>query len=211
MGRMHAILAGTAAGAGSAYCFALLHAVLISDIWFSLSALLIAGGICGLCIGWTYAVLFPQPSAVSWLKYNALYDGMFLLLGGASVLFFDPVMTLAQVMQSEALPESLIRLELPVVIISTLLMAGLIGRLYARTWLQYGGILFTCAVLVLLLGLNVSAIGLIEIPRSALYLVLELTGLILALNLVYVVAFLGLGWTSFFRGASRRRAAAAKP
>jgi len=90
-------------------------------------------------------------------------------------------------------------------------MAGLIGRLYARTWLQYGGILFTCAVLVLLLGLNVSAIGLIEIPRSALYLVLELTGLILALNLVYVVAFLGLGWTSFFRGASRRRAAAAKP
>ena len=62
------------------------------------------------------------------------------------------------------------------------------------------------AVLVLLLGLNVSAMGLIEIPRSSLYLVLELTGLILALNLVFVVVFLVLGWNSFFRSRPMPRA-----
>jgi hypothetical protein len=206
MGRLHCILAGMIAGAVSAYCFAFIHRMLISDIWFSLPALLVAGAICGLCIGWTYGALFRQPSVATWLKYNALYDGLFLLLGGASVLVFDPVTTLAEVMTYDALPGFLIRLELPVVIVSTLLMTAIIGRLYARTWLQYGGILITCAVLVLLLGLNVSAMGLIEIPRSSLYLVLELTGLILALNLVFVVVFLVLGWNSFFRSRPMPRA-----
>jgi hypothetical protein len=187
------------------------HRALISDIWYSLPALLVAGAICGLCIGWTYGILFRQPSVATWLKYNMLYDGMFLLLGGASVLLFDPVITLAELMTYDGLPEFLIRLELPVVIVSTLLMTAVIGRLFARTWLHYGSIFITCAVLVLLLGLNVSAMGLIEIPRSSLYLMLEVAGLILALNLVYVLVFLGLGWTSIFRVAQRRRTAVVEP
>jgi hypothetical protein len=198
------ILAGIIAGAVSAYCFALIHRALISDIGFSLLALLVAGAICGLCIGWTYGILFQQPSVATWLKYNALYDGMFLLLGGASVLLLDPVITLADLMTYDGLPEFLIRLELPVVIVSTLLMTAVIGRLYARTWQHYGGIFITCAVLVLLLGLNVSAMGLIEIPRNSLYLVLEVAGLILVLNLVFVVVFMGLSWNYFFKGAYRQ-------
>jgi hypothetical protein len=202
--RLQSILVGATAGAASAFGFALLHEMLISDIWFSLPALLIAGAICGLCIGWTYAALFTQPAVATWLKYNLWYDGMFVLLGVASILIFDPVMTLAEVMTSDALPDSLIRLELPVVIVSTLLMAVVIGRLYARTWLQAAGVLVPCAVLVLLLGLNVSAIGLIAIPRSSLYLVAEVAGLILALNLMFVVVFLGLRWNSFFGRAGRQ-------
>jgi hypothetical protein len=201
--RYQFVLTGIIAGAVSAYCFALVHRALISDIGFSLPALLVAGAICGMCIGWTYGILFRQPSVATWLKYNALYDGMFLLLGGASVLFFDPVITLAEVMTYDALPGFLIRLELPVVIVSTLLMTAIIGRLYARTWLHYGGIFITCAVLVLLLGLNVSAMGLIAIPRSSLYLVLELAGLVLALNLAFVAVFMGLRWNNFFRRVHR--------
>ncbi|MCL4562992.1 MAG: hypothetical protein M1281_20560 [Chloroflexi bacterium] len=211
MKRLHSILAGVAAGAVSAFCFAFIHRLLISDIWFSLPALLVAGAICGLCIGWTYDALFPQPSVATWLKYNALYDGMFALLGGASVLMFEPVITLEEVMTYDALPGFLIRLELPVVIVSTLLMTAIIGRLYARTWLQVGGILVTCAVLVLLLGLNVSAMGLIAIPRSSLYLVLELAGLILALNIAFVAVFMGLRWNSFFGRAKRSGPDVEKP
>lgn len=211
MWRIQSIFTGIAAGAVSAFCFALIHDMLISDIWFSLPALLVAGAICGLCIGWTYAALFPRPSVASWLSYNALYDGMFVLLAGASILVFEPVTTLAAVMASDALPDFLIRLELPVIIASTLVMTAVIGRLYARTWSQVAGILATCTVLVLLLGLNVSAIGLIAIPRSSLYLVAELAGLILALNLVYIAVFLGLGWKAFFGRLPDRQPAVNNP
>lgn len=210
MERLSSIVVGLIAGAVSAYCFALIHAQVISDIWFSLSALLVAGAICGLCISWSYAVLFPRPTVTTWLKYNALYVGMFVLLGGLSILIFDPVMTLAEVMAYDALPDALIRMELPVVILSTLLMTAIIGRLYARTWLQVFGIFVTCAFLVLFLGLNVSAMGLIAIPRSSLYLVGELAGLILALNLVFVVVFLGLRRSSFFDRLRTREPAARK-
>ena len=55
-------------------------------------------------------------------------------------------------------------------------------------------------MLVLLLGLNVSAIGLVTIPRGSLYLVLEMFGLILALNVVYVAVFFVLERKSLVGG-----------
>jgi hypothetical protein len=75
------MLSGTVAGAISAFSFALIHDLLISDIWFSLPALLAAGAICGFCLGWTYGLLFKAPSIHSWLQYNALYVGMLALIG----------------------------------------------------------------------------------------------------------------------------------
>jgi hypothetical protein len=45
-------------------------------------------------------------------------------------------------------------------------------------------------VLVLLLDLNVSVIGLVSFLSSSLYLVIEMLGLIVALNVVYVVVFI---------------------
>ena len=182
MSVLRSMRTGMVAGAISAFSFALIHALLISNIWFSLPALLVAGAICGLCLGWTYGLLFEAPSVHTWLQYNALYVGMFIVIGCLSVLIFQPVTTLAAVMASDAPPGDLFRQAMPITIVSTFIMAAIIGRLYARTWIHYAAILLTCAVLVLLLGLNVSVIGLIAIPRSSLYLILELAGLILALN-----------------------------
>ena len=42
------------------------------------------------------------------------------------------------------------------------------------------------------INVNVSVIGLVYIPRGSLYLVLELLGLILAINVVYVAVFIAL-------------------
>jgi hypothetical protein len=53
-------------------------------------------------------------------------------------------------------------------------------------------VLLTYIVLMALLGLNVSVIGLLTIPLGSLYLVMELFGLIMALNVVYMVAFMVL-------------------
>ena len=46
-----------------------------------------------------------------------------------------------------------------------------------------------CAVLVLLLGLNIAAFGLVHLTTGWGLLMLELLGLVVALNLVYVVVF----------------------
>ncbi len=72
---------GGLAGAVSALVFAWVHDIFISDIWFSLLALLAAGAICGASIGWTFGLLVALPSAGSWLRYNALFVGMLGLLG----------------------------------------------------------------------------------------------------------------------------------
>jgi hypothetical protein len=198
---LHFSIAGALAGAISAYSFALIHGFFISDIWFSLPVLLVAGAICGLCLGWTYGLLFEAPSLHTWLQYNALYVGMFVLLGCVSVLVYEPVTTLAAVMASNSPPGYLFKQALPVTIVSTILMAAIIGRLYARSLAQNAAVLLTCAVLVLLLGLNVSVIGLISIPRSSTYLIGELAGLILALNVVFAVVFVALEWKTFFGDA----------
>ncbi len=64
--------------------------------------------------------------------------------------------------------------------------------IYLASQPHYGAILRTCTLLVLLLGLNVSAIGLVYIPSGSVYLVVELFGLILAINMVYVAVFMAL-------------------
>lgn len=191
-----------AAGAISAFVFTIIHDIFISDIWFSLVALLLAGAVCGLCVGWSYALLMANPSLGSWLGYNLLYVALFVLLGVTSVLIFEPVTTVAALIAENAPPDDLIRQALPITAVFTLVMAAVISLLYGRSWLHFGAILLTCTVLVLLLGLNVSTIGLVDIPHGSFYLVVEMFSLIIALNAVFVAAFITLERKSFYGGNS---------
>jgi hypothetical protein len=190
---------GAASGAISAFVFAIIHDLFISDIWFSLIALVAAGAVCGLCLGWSYALLVAAPSLGGWLAYNLLYVAMFALLGAASVLLYEPVTTLSAVIAANAPPDELIRQAMPMTAAFTLGTAALVSLLYPKSWRRFGAILLTCTVLVLSLGLNVSAIGLVDIPRGSLYLIMELFGLIVALNGVYAVVFVALERQSLLR------------
>ena len=191
MKNYHFILSGALAGSISAFTFAAIHALFISDIWYSLSGLMVAGAICGLCLAGTFGILFEKPSLGNWLRYNSIYVGMFVLIGSVSALLFEPVTTIPELMHSAEPPAELYNAALPMTVVSTLIMAAIIGKLYGRTWKHYGAILLTCTVLVILLGLNVSVIGLVSIPRSSVYIIAELFGLIFALNAVYVLVFWG--------------------
>jgi len=71
------VRAGAVAGAVSAFAFAIIHHIFISDIRFSL-LLMVAGVLCGLDIGWSYTLLVEAPSIGSWLRYNMLYLAMFV-------------------------------------------------------------------------------------------------------------------------------------
>lgn len=59
-------------------------------------------------------------------------------------------------------------------------------------------------MLILLLGLNVSVIGLVAIPNGSLYVVGELFALIATFNLVYVAIFIALARRSFVVGLPAR-------
>jgi hypothetical protein len=194
------VRSGAVAGAVSAFAFALIHHLFISDIWFSLIIMMPAGALCGGCVGWTYGLLFESPSVGSWLRYNMLYVAMFVLLGAASVLVFEPVTTIAALVAANEPPDALIGQAMPMTIVFTLAIAVLISWLYGRNWLHYGAILLTCTMLILFLGLNVSVIGLVFIPGNSLYLIGELFGLIFAINLIYVAAFIAFERKSLVSG-----------
>lgn len=185
-------VSGAVAGVTSTVVFTVIHDIFISDIWFSLIPMLAAGALCGLCVAWSYALLVRTPSTGSWLRYNLLYVAMFALLGALSVLAFEPVTTMAAVVTANGPPDALIGQAMPLTALFTVGTAVLVTLLYRAGWKRFGAVLLTCVVLVLLLGLNVSAIGLVDIPRGSLYLVAEMFGLIVALNAVYVVVFLAL-------------------
>lgn len=186
------VRSGAAAGAVSALAFAVIHDLFISDIWFSVMIMMVAGAVCGLCIAWSYGLLVQAPSIGSWLRYNMLYVAMFVLLGAASVLVYEPVTTIGALIAANEPPDELFGQAMPLTVVFTLVTAALVSLLYRRSWRRTGAILLTCTVLVLLLGLNVSVIGLVAIPRGSLYLIVELFGLILAINVVYVVVFIAL-------------------
>jgi hypothetical protein len=183
---------GAVAGAISALAFTTVHGLLISDIWFSAVAMIAAGALSGGCIAWSYALLVRAPSLGSWVRYNLVYLGMFAVLGMASVLVFEPVTTVAALLQANAPPKALFAKAMPLTLVFLFSMTTLLSVLYGRQWRHYGPILLTCAVLIALLGLNVSVIGLVFVPRGSGYLIAELFGLIFLLDAAYFAAFLGL-------------------
>lgn len=185
-------LAGALAGAVSTLVFTIVHDIFISDIWAMLVPMLVAGVLCGGLVSWSYRLLIEATTLRNWLGYNLVYLASFGLLGLASVLLFEPVTTMAAVVSLNGPPADLIDQAMPVTIVFTFGMAVLITILYGRSWAKFGSVLITCIVLVALLGLNVSVIGLVSIPAGSLYLIAELFGLIVVLNVVYVVGFMAL-------------------
>jgi hypothetical protein len=149
-----------------------------------------AGIISGISISGSYNSLFINPAARSWLTYNSIFIAMFFLLGLISVLYFQPVTTVAALIEANERPGELISAALPMTIIFTILFSILISYVYARRPIQYAIILVTCSILMLILGLNVSIIGLVSIPTSSFYLILELFGLIFIILAVYAILFL---------------------
>lgn len=185
---------GAAAGIVSTVGFTAIHDLFISDIWQTLPIMAVAGALCGLCIAWSYRLLQARPSVTGWLGYNLIYVAMLGLLGAASVVVFEPTTTLAAVIEANEPPTELIMTAMPMTIAFALLAAATLSALYGRRWSQHAAIMITVTVLVLLLGLNISAIGLVDIPTDSTFLIVELFGLTLTLALLYAAVFIALEW-----------------
>ena len=193
---------GALAGAISAFSFTGLHQLLINPIWFALPAMLVAGAICGICLAWSYTLLVPTAAVGTWLRYNLFYLVMFVVLGLTSLAAFEPVTSIAVLLQTNEPPRALIGRALPVSGLFTLATAALLSLVYRPSWRGAGGLLVTAAVLVVILGLNISILGLVEVPRAALGVLWEVLVLLGALGGVYSGTVVLLNRTRFGGGAS---------
>ncbi len=183
---------GAIGGAISAFVFVVIHDIFISDIWFSLFVMLVAGAICGLSMGWAFGVMAKKRSLRQWTLFNAAFVLLLFALGWVSVLVFEPRTTIAVLVAENEPPGELIGAAMPMTAAFTVLAAIVIARMFGDLRSNLPAALTTSVVLVLLLGLNVSVIGLVDIPTDSLYLVAELFGLILALDVVMAAVFWAL-------------------
>lgn len=184
---------GAMAGAFSAFVFCAIHQLIISSIWFSIVALVVAGAVCGACLAWSYSLSVKNQTIRSWVRYNALYVGALVGLGITSLVAFEPVTTIPALLKSNAPPRELIARSLPITALFTIGSAALLTALYRPGWRGAAAILVTTVVVVLFLGLNISILGLVSVPTAFLYLVVEVLALILSLALVYA-GTMGLVW-----------------
>ncbi len=188
---------GALAGAVSTLGFTALHQLLINPIWFALPAMLLAGAVCGTCLAWSFTLAVPTPTAGSWVRYNLFYLVMFVALGLTSLIAFEPVTTIAALLQAKEPPRALIGRALPVSGLFTLTTAALLSVLYRPGWRGAAGLLLTTGVLVLLLGLNISILGLVGVPRAAVGVLVEVLALLMALAVIYVGVVVGLNRSRF--------------
>ena len=179
---------GAFSGALSALVFCVVHQLLISPIWFALVAMLVAGAVSGSSIAWSYVLIARKPTVGSWIRYNFLYVVILLVLGAVSLIMFEPVTTIATLLKSNEPPRALIGQALPITALFTIGSAGLLTVLYRPGLVGRLAILMTTLVIVLFLGLNISILGLVFVPKSSLYVVGEVVALIVALALVYSVS-----------------------
>ena len=164
--------------------------------------MLLAGALCGACLTWSYALAISEPTVGTWARYNLFYLAMFVALGLTSLIAFEPVTTIAVLLQSKEPPRALVGRALPVSGLFTLGTAALLSVVYRPGWRGAAVLLLTTGVLVLLLGLNISILGLVGVPRAALGVLAEVLALLIALAGIYVAVVVGLNRSRFGRSGS---------
>ena len=183
------IKSGAVAGVVSTLIFTIVHHIFIANIWFSFPFMALAGAASGVCIAWTYGLIFHSKSLLAWLKLNLFFIIMFVVLGILSVLLFEPVTTISALREANERPTELINQSMPLTIAFIFASTIILGLLYGNNLKHYLVILLTNAILILLVGLNVSILGLVFIPTDSFYLLLELFGLIAVIFVFYSFTF----------------------
>jgi hypothetical protein len=193
-------LSGAMAGVATVLAFALIHHWMISNIWFSIVPMTLAGLCCGSSLAFTYTLLFVTPRWQFWLAYVGLHLGLLFALGAASVVIFDPIISMAEAMAAQEPPRELIVKALPLTVLFIFLGAGLVSLLWGTSPRKFGAAFLTSMLLFTLLGLNVSVLGLVDLSSEALPILARFFGLIAFIMVFYAMAFLVLE-----RASQRRR------
>lgn len=187
-------LQGAVSGGLTTLAFVLLHDLWISDIWFNLGPMLLAGALCGLAIVWGYTKAVPAHSSARWFAYNGWLAGLLVALGVASFAVLDPRFTMAEAMAMDDALAELIPPALPLMITATLVGTLLLWFAYGRRRAALAPILVTQVLLVFLVGHNLAILGLVELSDDLLAVFVEFTGLTAFLGAGFAAGLVLLGW-----------------
>lgn len=159
--------AGAVVGALTVLAFTVVHDILISDIWFNVAPMVLAGALAGWSIVWGYETAVSSYSTGSWLRYNGACAGLLLALGGISLLMLEPRFTMAEAMvMSDPLAE-LLPPAVPLMVGAALVGSGVLWLLFGRHRGAVIPILVTQVLLVFLIGHNLAVLGLVELESEA--------------------------------------------
>ncbi len=181
---------GAWAGVVSAAAFAGIHHIFISNIWDMMGVMTVAGALSGLCLAWTYRRLDARKTVGGWLRYNLAFIGLFAVVPALSIAVFEPVMTFAEAAAAEGPLDELIVEALPLTVAVVVVMAAAVSTTFGSLRRDFGPILLTVVVLMIFLGLNLTIIGLVGWSSTMPRVIVGFVGLILALGLVFALAYL---------------------
>jgi hypothetical protein len=147
-----------------------------------------AGAVCGLSLSWCYAELVPEPSWRSWWGYVGMFIVMFGFLTLASVIIYDPIITMTEMVESSGGNPIPMFETMTLMVVCTVVWARLLTLIYKGGWRGFGAASVTIAVLMLLLGFNLSTVGLVDVPTEGWVLLAEFFGHVAALSVTYGLA-----------------------
>lgn len=208
------LIVGAIAGGLTVLGFTILHDLIISDIWFSLVPMLLAGTICGFCLAWSYRSTAGGRSAARWYGYNSSYVLILLGLGAVSLVVLEPQFTMAELMVADDPLGDLLPPAVPLLIVGPLVGTVVTWALFGRNRGSVLPIVVTHYVIGFLLGHNLAALGAVVWVSEIVPLVAEFVALTVALAVAYAVSahlmvVLSLRWAS--RSAEGSESAARTP
>ena len=168
---------GALVGALTVLGFAVVHDLLIVDIWFSIRPMVIAGAVCGVCIVWSYNKAVADHSTRRWFGYNGSCAVLLVALGAVSFAVLDPQFTMAELLVSDDALAEVIPPALPLMIVATVVGTFALWVLFDRNRAALIPILVTQVLLVFLVGHNLAILGLVGMSSALLYIVGEFFGL----------------------------------
>ena len=176
---------GAATGALTVLGFTILHDIVISDIWFSLLPMLLAGTICGTCLAWSYRATVGGRSTARWYGYNASYVAILLGFAMVSLVMLEPRYSIAELMVADDALGDLLPPAAPLLIVGPLVGTAITWLLFGRGRGSFVPILVTQYLVGFLLGHNLAALGAVRWESAIVPLLAEFVALTIALAVTY--------------------------
>ncbi len=194
--------AGAFSGFLVVFGFIAAHDIFISDIWFNTGPMLVAGGLCGASVVWSYREAEALHSTSAWFRYAGLYAFEMIALGAVSLVLLRPQFTMAELMVADDAFERLLTPSMPLLIGAMILGTVSIWVYYGRRPGALLPILLTQVLLVFLLGHQFAFLGLVESSSALLLVFVEFSVIVLGLTAVFCLGVIWLA-TVFHRLRSR--------
>lgn len=180
---------GAIAGVVATTVFTIAHHLFINPIWWAFPFMALAGAACGAALTWCYVSVVSTGSGRSWTLFVGLFTVMFGLLAAVSMMIYEPIITMEEVVNSTGGNPIPISESLGLMIPFTIAWAALMALSYRAGWRGFTTTLAATTVLMLFLGINVSTAGLVEIPTTGWKLVAEFFGYIAALGASFGITY----------------------